>query len=55
MGEKSTVARANTKSLSIRTTIPEKIAKELKLNVGDVLDWEVSQEGKKIAKIRRLE
>lgn len=39
---------ANSKSPSVRTTIPEAIAKEMRLRVGDVLDWEVGpQDGRR--------
>ena len=56
MGYKSSVAKASNKSPSVRTTIPEKLAQELKIKPGDVLDWEVSQEkGKQIMKVRKLE
>jgi len=56
MGAKSTVAKARTDSPSVRTTIPEAIASDLKLRVGDVLDWDVGMEnGKKVAKLRKLE
>lgn len=56
MGEKSTVAKASSKSPSVRTTIPEKIAKEMKIKVGDVLDWEITTHGsRKIMELRKLE
>lgn len=56
MGDKSTVAKASTNSPSVRATIPENIAKELGLKVGDVLDWSVIEDkGKKYARFRRLE
>ncbi|MGH9858358.1 MAG: AbrB/MazE/SpoVT family DNA-binding domain-containing protein [Acidobacteriota bacterium] len=56
MGKKSTVARATTNSSSLRATIPEDIVLELKLEAGDVLDWEVvSERGRKFAKFRRME
>lgn len=56
MGQKSAVARASNKSPSVRTTIPEKIAQELKLDPGDILDWEVVQEkGRLVAKVKKLE
>ena len=56
MGYKSAVARASNKSPSVRTTIPEKIASEIGAKPGDILDWElISEKGKKIAKIRKLE
>ena len=53
---KSTVANANTKSSSVRATIPEDIVKDLKIQVGDVLDWSVDEvKGKKYARFRKLE
>ena len=56
MGAKSTVAKASSKSPSIRTTIPEGIAKEMGLEVGDVLDWETASEGgKRVMKARKLQ
>jgi bifunctional DNA-binding transcriptional regulator/antitoxin component of YhaV-PrlF toxin-antitoxin module len=56
MGRKSTVAKAASNSISLRTTIPEEVVKEMKLEVGDVLDWEVIRDGsRKIMKARKLE
>jgi bifunctional DNA-binding transcriptional regulator/antitoxin component of YhaV-PrlF toxin-antitoxin module len=56
MGLKSAVAKANSKSPSIRTTIPEKIAAELSLRPGDVLDWELASENnRRIVKVKKLE
>ncbi len=56
MGHKSTVARASTNSPSVRATIPEDIAKEMQLSVGDVLDWEIEiRKGRKVAIVRKLE
>lgn len=56
MGSKSTVAKATTTSKSLRATIPESVADEMKLNVGDILDWEVyNEKGRTYAKIRKLE
>ncbi|MDG7002140.1 MAG: AbrB family transcriptional regulator [Nitrososphaerota archaeon] len=56
MGHKSTVAKANSKSPSVRTTIPEKIVAELSIKPGDILDWEVVKEkGRQIMKVKRLE
>ena len=56
MGYKSAVAKASNKSPSVRTTIPEKIASELGIRPGDVLDWEVAAEkGRKIMKVKKLE
>lgn len=56
MGHKSSVARANTTTKSLRTTVPMDIAEELKIKEGDVLNWEImSREGKKGAWVRKLE
>ena len=56
MGKKSTVARATSKSISLRATIPEDIARGMGLEVGDVLDWEMTTEGRsKIVKVKKLE
>jgi hypothetical protein len=51
------MAGATTTSNSLRTTIPEDIAKDMDLNIGDILDWEVhsSEKGKKYVKVRKLE
>jgi len=55
VGEKSAVAKASSKSPSVRTTVPEKIAKEMELRVGDILDWEIgSQSGRTIARVKKL-
>lgn len=56
LGEKSTVARASSNSPSIRATIPEDIAKEMQLSVGDVLDWEIEErKNRKIMIVKKLE
>ncbi len=56
MGHKSTVAKAASNSTSVRATIPQEITKEMKLEVGDVLDWEVTSEGsRKVMRVRKLE
>lgn len=50
------VARATSKSSSLRATIPEQIAKQMGLEAGDVLDWELVSEGKRnIVRVRKLE
>jgi hypothetical protein len=52
----SKVARANSKSPSVRTTIPEEIVAELKIEVGDPLVWRIDQrDGKKGVFIRKAE
>jgi antitoxin component of MazEF toxin-antitoxin module len=58
MGKKSHITKATTTSNSLRTTIPEDVVKNMGLNIGDVLDWEVhaaGEKGKKYAKVRKLE
>ncbi len=56
MGYKSTVARANSKSPSLRATIPEKVVRQLSIKPGDVLDWEViTEKGRHVMKVKRLE
>lgn len=56
MGQKSTVAKASSNSPSIRATIPEKIAKEMQLSVGDILDWEIeSRKNRQIMVVKKLE
>ena len=56
MGYKSAVAKASNKSPSVRTTVPEKIANEMGIQAGDVLDWEIgSEKGRKVMKVKKLE
>ena len=56
MGQKSTVARASTNSPSVRATIPEAVAKEMHLSVGDILDWEIElRKNRKVIVVKRLE
>lgn len=56
MGYKSAVVRASSKSPSVRTTIPEKIAKEMAIKPGDIMDWEViSEKGRHVIKVKKLE
>jgi hypothetical protein len=57
MGKKSHVTKATTTSSSLRTTIPKNVVKDMKLSMGDVLDWDVNttEKGRTYAKVRRLE
>jgi len=56
MGEKSIVVKASNRSPSVRITIPEKIAQEMEIKIGDVLDWETTmQDGRKMIRIKKLE
>jgi hypothetical protein len=53
--ELSRLVKANTKSGSIRTTIPKKIVDDLRLDVNDVLEWRIDTEkGEKFARVKRL-
>lgn len=40
VGERTKLNRANTKSPSLRTTVPESVVNELKVKEGDSLEWE---------------
>lgn len=52
----SRIALANTKSKSVRATIPNDVVEYLGLDVGDVIEWETfKQDGKHYAKIRKLQ
>jgi bifunctional DNA-binding transcriptional regulator/antitoxin component of YhaV-PrlF toxin-antitoxin module len=56
LGQKSTVARASSNSPSVRATIPEEVAKEMQLSIGDVLDWEIElRKNRKVMVVKRLE
>jgi bifunctional DNA-binding transcriptional regulator/antitoxin component of YhaV-PrlF toxin-antitoxin module len=50
------VQLANNVSGSLRITIPNDIAGDMGLKVGDVVDWDITTDkGKKYARIRKLE
>ena len=50
----SKVSIAQSKSVSLRTTIPSNVAVQIGINAGDVVVWEMDKEGEVwIAKIRR--
>lgn len=50
------VQLANNVSGSLRITIPNDIAAELGLKVGDVVNWDLTTDkGRKYARLRRLE
>lgn len=56
MGQKSTVAKANSNSPSVRATIPEEVVKEMKLSIGDILDWETEiRKNRKVMVVKKLE
>ncbi len=41
MADKSTLTKASTKSESLRTTVPKAIVSFLKVDIGEVLEWEM--------------
>ena len=56
MTNKSTVTAVHKASGSIRTTIPIENAREIKLAVGDTLDWAIEvKKNKKFIIVRKLE
>ena len=56
LGYKSAVARASSNSSSVRATIPEAIAKQMGLTMGDILDWEIEErKSRKVAIVKKLE
>ena len=55
MAKTSKVTQANTVSKSVRATIPSNVVEHLKLELGDVIEWEtLTQNGKPVARIRKL-
>ncbi len=54
-GTKTAVASASSNSQSMRSTIPVFVVKQLKLKVGDHLDWELDKtdDGTWVAKISK--
>ena len=54
--DRSKVSAARPESISIRTTIPAFIAKQMRLKVGDILEWELDKtDNIWIATIRKKE
>lgn len=41
----SRVTRARPETVSVRTTIPAHVARKLKLEAGDTLEWDLDKEG----------
>lgn len=41
--ETSTLARANDKSYSLRTTVPKGVVNHCELEIGDMLHWEIHE------------
>ena len=56
MGEKTKVSALSSKSRSLKTTIPIKIADELGIRAGSWLDWGVKEiDGEKVIIIRKID
>jgi hypothetical protein len=56
LGEKTRLAKAQSKSDSIRSTIPSGIATHLKLNEGDWIDWSLEiVKNELVAVVRKIE
>jgi hypothetical protein len=54
--EISRVARAHSKSASMRLTVPERVASELDLDIRDLVEWEIyTEKGKTFARVRKME
>jgi bifunctional DNA-binding transcriptional regulator/antitoxin component of YhaV-PrlF toxin-antitoxin module len=49
MAETTTLARATSKSDSLRTTVPKGIVRQFNLKEGDKLNWEIVARGNKLA------
>jgi len=45
--ETSSLAKANDKSYSLRTTVPKGVVKHCELEVGDLLNWEIHEQNGK--------
>jgi hypothetical protein len=55
MGETTIATRAQSKYMSLRTTIPIAIVRQLKIKEGDKLDWEFAVEsGEIIVKFKKI-
>ena len=56
MGEKTKVTALSSRSRTLKTTIPIKIADELGIKPGSWLDWEIKELGsEKVIVIRKLD
>jgi bifunctional DNA-binding transcriptional regulator/antitoxin component of YhaV-PrlF toxin-antitoxin module len=53
--EVSRITKANKISSSARTTIPKKVMDGLKLDIGDIVEWELrTDKGETIAHVKKL-
>lgn len=54
MGERTKLNRANTKSPSLRTTVPEGVVNELRVKEGESFEWKrIIQEGKIAIRVKK--
>ena len=50
------MSKANSKSPSVRITIPEKVVEQFGFKVGDVLEWDTFLlDGKRVLRVRKME
>jgi bifunctional DNA-binding transcriptional regulator/antitoxin component of YhaV-PrlF toxin-antitoxin module len=45
-GETTTLTKASTKTISLRTAVPTGIVKQFNLKEGDMLEWKIKAESK---------
>ncbi len=50
-GDRTKLVAAKTKSDSLRTTVPSSIVRQLKLGIGDELDWQIESIDEKTIRI----
>ena len=56
VGERTKLNRANNNSPSLRTTVPEGVVSDLKVEEGDSLEWErIVHDGKIVIRIKKAE
>jgi hypothetical protein len=54
VGERTKLNRANSKSPSLRTTVPESVVNELKVKEGDSIEWErIIHDGKIAIRVKK--
>jgi hypothetical protein len=55
VGERTKLNRANKTSPSLRTTVPESVVSELKVKLGDTIEWErIIHEGKIAIRVKKV-
>ena len=56
VGERTKLNKANNNSPSLRSTVPESVVRELKLQEGDAIEWEhIVYEGKIAIRVKKAE